>query len=59
MSQSTRTRMPVAGSANPHILLTAVGDSFKKLNPRVLIRNPVMFTVEVVAASRRCSSSAM
>ncbi len=50
MSQSTRTRMPVAGSANPHILLTAVGDSFKKLNPRVLIRNPVMFTVEVVAA---------
>jgi potassium-transporting ATPase ATP-binding subunit len=49
MDQSTRTRMPVAGSADPHILLTAVGDSFKKLNPRVLIRNPVMFTVEVVA----------
>ncbi|MEJ0052936.1 MAG: potassium-transporting ATPase subunit KdpB [Methylovirgula sp.] len=42
--------MPVAGSADPHILLTAVGDSFKKLNPRLLIRNPVMFTVEVVAA---------
>ncbi len=50
MDQSTRTRMPVAGSADPHILLTAVGDSFKKLNPRLLIRNPVMFTVEVVAA---------
>jgi potassium-transporting ATPase ATP-binding subunit len=49
MDQSTRTRMPVAGSADPHILLTAIGDSFKKLDPRVLIRNPVMFTVEVVA----------
>jgi K+-transporting ATPase ATPase B chain len=49
MDQSTRTRMPVAGTTDPHILLTAVGDSFKKLNPRVLIRNPVMFTVEVVA----------
>ena len=50
MDQSTRTRMPVAGTADPHILLTAIGDSFKKLDPRVLIRNPVMFTVEVVAA---------
>ena len=50
MDQSTRTRMPVAGTADPHILLTAIGDSFKKLNPRVQIRNPVMFTVEVVAA---------
>jgi potassium-transporting ATPase ATP-binding subunit len=49
MDQTVRTRMP-AGSADPHILLTAVGDSFKKLNPRVLIHNPVMFTVEVVAA---------
>jgi K+-transporting ATPase ATPase B chain len=48
MDQTVRTRMP-AGSADPHILLTAVGDSFKKLNPRVLIHNPVMFTVEVVA----------
>jgi len=27
----------------------AIGDSFKKLDPRVLIRNPVMFTTGVVA----------
>src|SRR5579859_7461730 len=28
----------------------AIGHSFGKLNPRTLIRNPVMFVVEVVAA---------
>ncbi len=28
----------------------AVGDSFRKLDPRTLMRNPVMFVVEVVAA---------
>ncbi|MDR3408778.1 MAG: potassium-transporting ATPase subunit KdpB [Methylovirgula sp.] len=39
-----------AGTADSQILLTAIGDSFKKLDPRVLIRNPVMFTVEVVAS---------
>ena len=32
------------------ILAPAIGDSFKKLNPRTLFRNPVMFVVEVVAA---------
>jgi potassium-transporting ATPase ATP-binding subunit len=49
MDQSARTRVPVAGTADPQILITAIGDSFKKLDPRLLIRNPVMFTVEVVA----------
>ena len=29
------------------ILLPAIGDSFKKLNPRWMVRNPVMFVVEV------------
>ncbi|GGO95590.1 potassium-transporting ATPase subunit KdpB [Stakelama pacifica] len=28
----------------------AIGDSFRKLDPRLLIRNPVMFTTAVVAA---------
>jgi len=28
----------------------AIGESFKKLNPRTLVRNPVMFVVEIVAA---------
>jgi K+-transporting ATPase ATPase B chain len=32
------------------LLLPAVGDAFRKLDPRELIRNPVMFTTAVVAA---------
>ena len=28
----------------------AIGDSFKKLDPRLMIKSPVMFVVEVVAA---------
>ena len=35
---------------DPAILLPAIGQSFVKLSPRVLIKNPVMFVVEVVAA---------
>jgi K+-transporting ATPase ATPase B chain len=34
---------------DPTILGPAVGDSFRKLNPATLWRNPVMFTVEVVS----------
>ena len=41
---------PTATIADPKILIPAIGDSFKKLDPRLLIRNPVMFVVEVVAA---------
>src|SRR5579862_2392176 len=36
---------------DPAILGPAVGDAFKKLNPRTLCRNPVMFAVEVVSAA--------
>jgi K+-transporting ATPase ATPase B chain len=32
------------------ILIPAIGGAFKKLNPRSLIRNPVMFVVAVVSA---------
>jgi potassium-transporting ATPase ATP-binding subunit len=46
----TRRRTSIAAMADPQILVTAIGESFKKLDPRVLIRNPVMFTVEIVAA---------
>src|SRR5690242_15448734 len=35
---------------DPAILLPAIGQSFVKLDPRVMIKNPVMFVVEVVAA---------
>ncbi|HEY0623210.1 potassium-transporting ATPase subunit KdpB [Sphingomonas sp.] len=31
------------------LILPAIGDAFKKLNPRELIRNPVLFTTAVVA----------
>jgi K+-transporting ATPase ATPase B chain len=34
---------------DPAILLPAIGQSFVKLNPRVMIKNPVMFVVELVA----------
>ncbi len=34
---------------DPAILLPAIGDTFRKLDPRVMCRNPVMFVVEVVA----------
>jgi K+-transporting ATPase ATPase B chain len=35
----------------PSILVPAIGDSFRKLDPRTLVRNPVMFAVEIVAAA--------
>src|SRR5437868_13823512 len=38
-------RMP-----DPAVLIPAIGASFKKLNPRHMIGNPVMFVVEIVAA---------
>ncbi|HKM98995.1 MAG TPA: potassium-transporting ATPase subunit KdpB [Candidatus Binataceae bacterium] len=33
------------------IVRAALGDSFRKLNPRVQVRNPVMFVVEVTAVA--------
>ncbi len=35
---------------DPPIVKRAVGDSFRKLNPRTMMKNPVMFVVEVGAA---------
>jgi potassium-transporting ATPase ATP-binding subunit len=44
-------RRPVSGGLlDPKILWKATPDAFKKLDPRVQIRNPVMFVVEVGAA---------
>ncbi len=34
---------------DPAILVPAVGNAFKKLDPRVMARNPVMFVVEITA----------
>ena len=35
---------------DPKIVLPAISASFRKLDPRAIIKNPVMFVVEVVAA---------
>jgi K+-transporting ATPase ATPase B chain len=40
----------VAGGVDRGIIMAAIGDSFRKLDPRTLVKNPVMFAVEVVAA---------
>ncbi len=39
-----------ASILDARILLPAIGDAFRKLNPRSLARNPVMFVVAVVSA---------
>ena len=44
-----RRRTAVATLADPTILGPAVLDAFRKLDPRVMVRNPVMFAVEIVA----------
>jgi K+-transporting ATPase ATPase B chain len=46
----TRKRMPVATLTDPKILGPAIFQSFRKLDPRLMARNPVMFAVEVTAA---------
>ena len=48
-SSKTRSRSSVATIADPKILGPAIGGAFRKLDPRVMIRNPVMFVVEIVA----------
>jgi K+-transporting ATPase ATPase B chain len=48
-SSTLRRRIPVSALADPKIMLPAIGSAFAKLDPRVLIKNPVMFVVEVVA----------
>jgi K+-transporting ATPase ATPase B chain len=47
--EKVRKRMPTATLTDPKILLPAIGDAFRKLHPASMIRNPVMFVVEVVA----------
>ena len=38
------------GILDPELLRSAIPEAFRKLDPRLLIRNPVMFVVEVTAA---------
>src|SRR6476659_2350591 len=51
METSTiRKSMPVSALFDPKIILPAIGSAFRKLDPRVLIKNPVMFVLEIVTA---------
>jgi K+-transporting ATPase ATPase B chain len=43
-------RTPGLAVLDPKIVVPAIGAAFKKLDPRVMAKNPVMFVVEVVAA---------
>ena len=45
-----RKRMPVSTLFDPKIVLPAIGQAFVKLNPATLIKNPVIFVLEVVTA---------
>ena len=44
------SQLKSANMLDSHILVPAVGAAFKKLDPRSLIRNPVMFVVAVVSS---------
>jgi K+-transporting ATPase ATPase B chain len=50
METRTRSRDAKSSLLDPSILTPAIGQAFVKLDPRMMIRNPVMFVVEVVAA---------
>ena len=45
-----RKRMPVSALVDPKIVLPAIGSAFVKLDPRTLIKNPIMFVLEIVTA---------
>src|SRR6476660_4653673 len=49
METSTlRKRMPVSALFDPKIVVPAIASAFVKLDPRTLMKNPVMFVLEVV-----------
>ena len=43
-----RKRMPATTLFDPAIVVPAIGQAFVKLDPRTLVKNPVMFVLEVV-----------
>src|SRR3954466_10214979 len=45
-----RKSMPVSALLDPEIVVPAIGAAFQKLDPRALLKNPVMFVLEVVTA---------
>src|SRR5215469_4309582 len=49
-TSNIRKRMPVSALLDTNIVWPAVKASFVKLDPRTLMKNPVMFVLEVVTA---------
>jgi potassium-transporting ATPase ATP-binding subunit len=45
-----RKRMPVSAMLDRRIVVPAIGASIAKLDPRTLVKNPVMFVLEMVTA---------
>src|SRR6267378_7621492 len=49
-TSNIRRQMPVSALFDPKIVVPAIGSAFVKLDPRTLMKNPVMFVLEVVTA---------
>src|SRR5579863_2418936 len=49
-TSNLRKSMPVSALLDPKIVVPAIGSAFVKLDPRTLMKNPVMFVLEVVTA---------
>ena len=47
-TSNIRKRMPMSALLDPKIVWPAIGSAFAKLDPRMLIKNPVMFVLEMV-----------
>ncbi len=47
-SSTLRKKTPASALFDPKIVLPAIGSAFAKLDPRTLIKNPVMFVLEIV-----------
>jgi K+-transporting ATPase ATPase B chain len=43
-----RKRMPVSALLDPKIIGPAIGSAFRKLDPRTLAKNPIIFVLEIV-----------
>ncbi len=48
-ASTTRSRAPASALFDAKIVVPAIGSAFAKLDPRTLIKNPVMFVLEVVS----------
>src|ERR1700691_5498877 len=49
-SSTLRKQVPVSALQDSKIVAPAIGSAFVKLDPRTLIKNPVMFVLEIVTA---------